>query len=281
MTLASTPWVDNALNSVWDRIVAAAPSPDWVPLHSTKGKKLVMQELGCGSYGCVMPTSDPAVVIKVTSDMTEAAFVAASMTLGPPAGAWEDAGIVRYYAVYRLPGTHKGRPMFVLWREAATEVGLSWDSTKRDYERWSRVVLYNLLDHYKQFAGVVREAHKKGMLLPENISKFQSAILKIEAIPESDSYFKDVMRQTPVQGRVGTALAALHLIEDTMENTAICDAIGQALAFYRTQGLLLSDVHHQNVGLVPRMQKTWVITDPGHAVPLNPKYETVAIEDLP
>lgn len=82
MTLASTPWVDRAANSVWSRIVAASPKPAWVPLHTTSRGKVKVEELGCGHYGCVMPTDDPEVVCKITSDATEAVFIAAAMTLG-------------------------------------------------------------------------------------------------------------------------------------------------------------------------------------------------------
>lgn len=283
MTLEGTPWVDRALNSVWDRIVAASPKPDWIPLHTTKGKKLVMEELGCGHYGCVMPTMDPQVVVKVTSDMTEAAFVSAAMKLGPPGyhpDDWTDAGITQYHGIYRLPGTHRGRPLFVLWREAATEVGFKV-SYGRDYDSRSRMVLSNLLSHYKEFANVVREAHKKGKAIPSDISRFEDRIREIETFPESDSYFKEVMKGLPPTSQVGMSLAALHILEEVMQNTFLCDAIGNALAFYREEGLLLADVHNNNVGKVDRLSQAYVITDPGHAVPLNPKYETVAIEDLP
>lgn len=283
MTLEGTPWVDRALNSVWDRIVAAAPKPEWVPLHTTKGKKLVMEELGCGHYGCVMPTSDPQVVVKVTSDMTEAAFVAAAMVLGPPGyqpDDWTDAGIVQYHGIYRLPGLHRGRPMFVLWREAATKVGLEL-TYGRDYEARTRMVLSNLLSHYKQFANIVREAHKKGKSLPSDVSRFRDKILEVETMPESDSYFKAVMKGFYPTSQVGVALAALPILEEVMQNTVLCDAIGNAFAYYREEGLLLADVHNGNVGKVDRLSQAYVITDPGHAVPLNPKYETVAIEDLP
>jgi hypothetical protein len=57
--------------------------------------------LGCGVYGCVMPTSDVRVVFKITSDPDEAGFVAAA--LGEPD---QPPGVVAYFA-----GADRSRPL--------------------------------------------------------------------------------------------------------------------------------------------------------------------------
>jgi hypothetical protein len=67
---------------------------------------------------------------------------------------------------------------------------------------------------------------------------------------------------------------------ELMQNTDGSDLIGSALRYYLEQGLLLADVHANNVGKVERTSG-WVITDPGHAVPLEQRWAVVNVPGLP
>lgn len=136
-------WVQDA----WQH-VGSAPRREWEPLRDAGGK--IDDELGCGLMGCVIPTRDPRVVVKLTADRSEVDLVEALLQMPDPP--WE--GIVRYYGVRatgktriippsrpkKLPGQlftptppsidtavlhrHYARPVFALWREAAIHVGL-------------------------------------------------------------------------------------------------------------------------------------------------------------
>ena len=293
--LAKTPWVDRAANSVWSRIVAASPKPAWVPRHTTKrGGKVTVEEFGCGHYGCVMPTSDDAVVCKITSDATEAVFVAAALGLG---FGEETEGIVRYFAVYALPGEHRGRRTFVLWRESATEVGLpavdgirvrrglEW---KHDtYEAGRIENLRRYLGLFKDAAAAARDSLKRSddpFALLAEAKRHEDWAWNLSSEIDVDRVIGSAISRIlgPHRGaqRLALALRLCDVVAELMQNTDGCDLIGSALRYYLEQGILLADVHANNVGKVERTSG-WVITDPGHAVGLEPRWRSVVVPELP
>ncbi len=115
-------WVTKHLADSWVTLEGMVPAP-WMPkLDRTvsKGKKLTAEipEYGCGVYGCVMPTLDPKIVLKVTTDQAEAEF-AARMAKKMPANL-----VTKYELVLELPtAKQRGRPVYLLWREEAQHVG--------------------------------------------------------------------------------------------------------------------------------------------------------------
>lgn len=310
--LAKTPWVDRAANAVWSRIVAASPKPAWVPRHaviaSAKSgrERISVEEFGCGHYGCVMPTSDDAVVCKITSDATEAVFVAAALGLG---FGEETEGIVRYFAVYALPGEHRGRKTFVLWRESATEVGLPTQMRREvrrdlivapggvmkyvdrhveaegvfsDYEIRRVENLQRYLGLFKDFAAAARDSLKRS----DRASDF-AAVRGYEDwawdyVSNRDVEVVGARMLAHLTGarRIAVALRACDVIAELMQNTDGSDLIGSALRYYLGQGILLADVHANNVGKVERTSG-WVITDPGHAVGLEERWRNVVVPELP
>ncbi len=116
------PWVTEALADSYKLIDNKVP-PKWMPQLATvkTGPKdtivASLLEYGCGAYGCVLATSDPGTVLKVTSDESEAEFAAGlSVDLVAPI-------CVEYRMVVRLSGVHEGRQIHLLWRESAEHVG--------------------------------------------------------------------------------------------------------------------------------------------------------------
>lgn len=329
--LAKTPWVDRTANAVWSRIVAASPKPAWVPKHTTSRGKVTVEEFGCGHYGCVMPTDDPEVVCKITSDATEAVFVAAALGLG---FGEETEGIVRYFGVYELarstaaeerqrllkkaeqfeqkkffdegrelrrraaeipdvstPIEHRGRRTFVLWRESAESVGLPphWGNP-RSYDEQRIDNLHRYLGLFKDFAAAARDSLKRSddpdALIAEAKRHEDAAWDYVSGI-DFDRVIGSVAQRVLGGGaglkgphRIAVALRACDVIAELMQNTDGCDLIGSALRYYLEQGILLADVHTQNVGKVERTSG-WVITDPGHAVGLEARWRTVSVPELP
>lgn len=302
--LAAPLWVERLASDAWPRIVAASPKPEWVPQHtdrtrSSQGWRMHFAELGCGHYGCVMPTSDPEVVCKITSDPTEAVFIAAAMTLGEP-----PEGIVRYHGVYELGEAYRGRPTFVLWREAATEVGLHqahtrsmWGTAKDPYEMRRIDKLARYLGLFKDAANAVRESLKRADRAPSypaavttrlellaEAKKYEDWAWQRSAELDLDRVIGDVISRVlgPLRGamRLAMALRLCELIAELMQNTDGSDLLGDALGHYLDKGILLADVHGHNVGKVERTPG-WVITDPGHAVGLEARWDAVTVPRLP
>lgn len=119
--LISNPaWVTKAISGSYTDLEKKIP-PAWMPkladVKATRGTMTAkMKEYGCGAYGCVLPTLDDKVVLKITTDATEADFAG---RLAP------DLSVpvtCHYFKVVSLPGKHKGDRMYLLWREEAKKV---------------------------------------------------------------------------------------------------------------------------------------------------------------
>lgn len=119
--VANPPWVTGALASAYDILTKKIPAR-WMPLIGdirSRGNKLTgtFTEFGCGAYGCVLPTLDPKIVLKVTTDETEALFAerVAPDLVAPVC--------VEYPMVVELGAQHDGATIYLLWRQAAEHVG--------------------------------------------------------------------------------------------------------------------------------------------------------------
>jgi hypothetical protein len=114
-------WVTSLLAKHFEFLEGKVPAK-WLPkLTKTKAKRgkltAAMKEYGCGVYGCVLPTLDPKVVLKITTDDTEAQFadkLANDLTAQVT---------VVYHLIAGLPEKHKGRNTYLLWRDSADRVG--------------------------------------------------------------------------------------------------------------------------------------------------------------
>jgi hypothetical protein len=82
--------------------------------------------------------------------------------------------------------------------------------------------------------------------------------------------------------RVRFAIHACKYIAESMVNEQVTYYIGEAFLFYMAHGILLADVHRENVGQVKREENywepIWVITDPGHAVAIPPVWSYMMTE---
>lgn len=236
------PWatkiIANTYESLRDKGVPARWLPkfqDVVPIGGD-GVEASVREYGCGQYGCVFPTLDDKVVLKLTADDTEAEFAA---QLAPSI----DRPIcVRYYTVIRPEGARdeKGSQVYLLWRESADHVGRIDDvldeqtggSARGDYA----LDLINTQHEAAQIAYAAINGHVGG------------------GRPH------DVMRQT--------IAAWLETAEAMARQTKIPELreLGDGLVeVYRAQQIFFGDIHAGNLGLVHRTDGDhWVITDPGH-----------------
>lgn len=122
MKLVDNPaWVTKIIAKHYNELEGTVPL-QWLPKltkTSAKGGKFVasMKEYGCGAYGCVLPTHDPNIVLKLTTDDTEAEFA------NDLAGKLAAPVVVKYHRTEELPDKYKGREAYLLWRDSADRVG--------------------------------------------------------------------------------------------------------------------------------------------------------------
>lgn len=266
-------WVLRFLTDNWAAIERAG-LPGWMPVEMADStpKRRRVDVFGCGHYGCVMPTHMPGLVIKISSDMSEAAFVNFAVRLGewPP-------GIVKYHALVELPGSFRGRNVSVIWREEAFDVGMVHDTgqdahAKREFQNYHQA--------YRNAATFVREASIKANFaekLAEAHAGQEWAWNNViwedgGGAPHYSTPPPPRFKTYPARLRLAAALRICHICFELMENTNYAHEVGAALGFYLGHNVLLADVHMQNIGQVTRDAPGWgpqihtVITDPGHAV---------------
>lgn len=280
-----TPWPDKFITANWEAMRTAVQGrDDWMPVVRAEGKrgKLILDPpLGCGHYGCVYATpatisTEEPVVCKVSSDLSEVNFVRLAMQWP-----WPD-GIVRYHAVLDVPGSHRKRSIAVIWREGAEEVG-KHSAGKDDYEKSIRREFDSYHGAYLTAARYIREQSMKptwaaNLQAAERLSDWAHRNVGWE---DGIDWSREIWRRKPaeaffflkrsrVEHRIAAALKICLNCFQLMGSTNYASQVGEALEYYLDRGVLLADVHLNNIGRVYRedygAEGLQVITDPGHAI---------------
>lgn len=203
------PILDSVKAAAADRVTARVP------------------EYGCGKYGCVFPTHEPGVVLKVTSDTTEAEFAAQI------AGTLVRPICVYYYAAIALDMRHQDRPVHLLWRESANHVGAI-----------GKVLGPQALE-------LVNTQHLAAQRAYFAIQGFD---IGVPGRPH------EVMRAA-IRDWINTceAMARQSQVPELRD-------LGDGLVeVYGRQQIVFGDIHAGNLGIVHRPDGGhWVVTDPGH-----------------
>jgi hypothetical protein len=155
--------------------VPAAWMPKLTKTRSKRGKFIAdLKEYGCGVYGCVLPSLDPKIVIKLTTDDSEADFaknlaskLAAQVT-------------VKYHLIAALPEKHKRMATFMLWRDSADHVG---DIDKVMGKRADRVE--RAIDKQHKAAQAAYRAMMAGKPAMKLIQKWEKSVADMgDKVPE-------------------------------------------------------------------------------------------------
>ena len=275
------------MKQVWERL---APHVDeaWMPqMDDSARKAFSVAEYGCGYYGCVLPTYTEGIVLKVTSDASEAMFAQGAINLKE----WP-AGMIRYHKVLAMAGQkYKRRPLFLLWRDEAHDIGYiqhAGDLHKafRDNLAMFKYVAqinYRLVTKSKNAPKLLQDADK---IYGDWAANFVTEIVRdvgdyilIGNSREPWNAVTHLSKYQPAQ-----RLALVHRIciymGALMQSIPGQVEIGEALSFYGHQNILLADVHAGNVGRheEPNGDFAPVITDPGQAVPMNVSWLQTAIQ---
>jgi hypothetical protein len=262
------PWAERNLGRYWDAIQAVV-GPDRMPQGPGS------EELGCAHYGCVWGTMSGQ-VMKVTSDPTEARCAQALIEMG------NVRGIVGYHEVYQLPGvTFRNRPVFVLWRDLAWNVGgllnmqgpyygeLTWDQREtREALDWldawnlSAADLRRYLQDRQRRVGDAAEISQLGweqrgnqphwnrgsslIMPPEHLN-----VTRWERRRLPKHYHKPTSHPYRGADRVGIHLAAAeHIVIMMQTSLHHLSNVGTAFEACLEAGILLADVHANNIGLI-------------------------------
>lgn len=299
---SNPPWAAKLLKEVWPTLQKRVTDPALLPKDGPKTK-----EYGCGTYGCVLPTNLPGIVCKITTDTTEAKFVAAALELFDEDSTWP-VGMVRYFAVYQIPNKKfRKRPIFVIWRAEAARNNSHIDAPVRqrgeDYQTWKSSYGEEYFDDWDK--SMVRLAQTVGNELR---AKLQGRGTSREVKPAVVNMMFYYLRNAPHQdveslryrvdspgfvksipkGGLGAAwlYKMLESILIEMQNNRPTHYVGEAMEYYLYEGILLADVHMSNIRTdVPAATgDNWspinLISDPGHAVFLDPRWADIKIPVL-
>lgn len=291
-------WTHPILRTHWDALARWVGDEERLPevFRGPRGT-LSVEPLGCGNYGCVLRTSALDVVVKVTTDPSEAAFVATVLGMRSPPD-----GLVRYHAIAQLPGSYSRRNVYAIWREEAFDVGSTPAAdllARQDFDGREARLFLRRLTAFKAAAAEARttlqaSARHDALLAEAEADRRDARGRVVEAFSEERSLGSDMFTSRAavlsfLKRRRGAqrVSAALELCEfqASMMGGEYGAEIGLCLSRLMTDGILLADVHHHNIGRAMREDYgpdgLPVITDPGHAYYLvGEPYDLDAIPDV-
>lgn len=276
--LGRTQWVDQTISNVRDALVAKGVDLAWLPRElpaSRAPRPGSVEEFGCGAYGCVMPTNQAGLVLKITSDTSEAWFAQIAHELAQKEG-WPK-GIVHYRRVIGLADQSlDNQPLFLLWRSEAFEVGKlskTLPALTDALEAYMVIVdhMYQDADALQKFdRRTLRAATSKDMLADgrDYVLEQAEAAWSLSEISERAMMYDDVHFEMAVH------LLCLYAVAEVAEQAyPETHGVGSTIRYYLDKGLLLTDLHMGNVGLSGG--GTAVIADPGLVVPMKaPWFDT-------
>jgi hypothetical protein len=191
----------------------------------------------------------------------------------------------------RLPMTYRRRPVYAIWREKAISTGeiLPRGREKESYYRQARAEFGALLYSFLVFAAELRKRSKRSQTFYKEVAEAEDMDVWDQAAA-TFQHLLDLFKRRfqergfaatptmPYRGKMRTAVAltGCQIAAEYMQSTYGATEVGGALAFYLDHGIALADVHTFNVGQVRRGNDTiTVITDPGHAVFLTPRFDSL------
>jgi hypothetical protein len=216
--------------------------------------------LGCGEYGCAFECGDNCVV-KLTLDSTEAHFIASML-----ARKRQEPGVIHFKAIYAIPERYEGYPVFICWREKAISVGIP---EQNGYFRF----IQTLEKHWKISDTVFEIAFNAlGEMGSTEYWKWLNAEL---AVVKQLTSGKHAKTESQFANLLYAAWQMAGSIETSGEHGKY---VGQALRSLMSQGLMLCDVHTNNVGVVERDGcRRFVISDVGHELVLSRDLQKIDI----
>lgn len=246
-------------------------------------------EYGSGHYGTIYPTQIKGIVCKITTDASEARFVANALSIGK-----FPHGIVKYFHVISLKRRYKNRPVYALWREEVQPPTL-FNADSRNEIKYKE-----LLNPTKEVGAQIRLTLMRFSTTGYKLSQLYHRIAKAVDladhgdVPEYlspdfqtlEDYGKTCVWVRNINSKrvkLEEKLAALlYAFRTCVQNMHLSYAFipGAALEFYQNHDMILADVHANNVMKEIGGEGDWLISDPGHMVELSNRYANVRIPEI-
>jgi len=202
--------------------------------------------LGCGVFGCVYPTREPGIVMKGTFDQSEGEFVAKAVAWAQEDGGFP-AGIVRYDALIDAPAE--------VPPESAGRFLRAIDGTVRAYDQLRLYLLWR----------------EEAFFEPEMADKVDQVFSELTPYDERMTFLHEAIVTGEPPAVVSELRARLELLLELEAPSRQSKPVWEALRYYTERGLLITDLHDENLGLVYRdFVPVCVITDPGRVLTLPP-----------
>lgn len=255
-------WANKIIADTWAQLQKDVPQ--WLPrleaVEAAGSGKITGEprEYGCGAYGCVYPTIAPNVVMKMTTDDTEAEFAAKiAPTLVRPI-------CTEYYKVVSLLDVPDNPYIYLLWREEASLVGKLYVPLIEDYGNQRADELYGLIDIQ----------HRNAQIAYAIMGDERDDYIQIRTFVQKLSRGQRAMLED------GNMADAVNAWVASVADLAVCDVpylselFTGVLDVYHHQHVFFGDLHDGNMGAVWRGQGDdrkiyWVVTDPGHVAVID------------
>lgn len=242
------------------------------------GRRLMpdRSEYGCGFYGCVFPIPSSDLVLKVTTDGTEAIFAANISNREPK------SGLVKYKNAVELPSV-KSKSVFALWREEAEHIG--------DLDAIMEIV--DPIDNRDAFIHDMYDVKEAGTYLFDTVINSDNAQRSLNTLwnyvrsgliggEEDDEVWDyDVPISSLLTRSVGSmASEADHLsrlwgifnraVYSMKDSGTLGRILGDCIHELIQKGFAITDLHEGNISIVDRgVKKVPAITDPSQVLILN------------
>lgn len=272
------PWSNRLLADNWDEIVRTVGAGCAPKIK--RGRPLRAVEYGTGKYGVVIPSNRPGIVIKITSDNTEARFVEAMLRLPhqPP-------GVIQYHALYKLGvrryvkrGRIKTDPVYIIWRDEAYRIGC-WRNHKG--ARKLATYLHAYMEYAYPAARIIwdsqRDIRHSAMRLRR--SKYPKRSVDRQHINER-KIKAEIRKHHSSADRLAYCISYAESISYRLAVDGFGKEIGALLYDMIRHGVLMADVHSNNIGYNRKKGGQLVITDPGNIAFLKKEAETSADRKL-
>jgi len=283
MGLGATPWVDSAWTSFAPRLQAVGYDMRRLP-DMTTVSPMNVKEYGAGSWGVVSPTTTPHVVVKLTQDKPEAWLVSLILgqpNMGHPGIGQPPRGIVEYHDVLQLKHeSHKGKEIFAIWRSEAKDIGsaLAGAIIKNDMIVGGNSATMSTLMSITRMTSVIRHIWNDIIAL-RRVTPDDARYAAVLHVIWQHTQQRSVSNHRELMSITHGLQQLWEEIEDAQLDPA-CKPIADAFEFFLKHGVLLADVHWNNIGRDMVPPYPWIITDPGHALILDTSVRIPPVESV-
>jgi hypothetical protein len=242
---------------------------------------------GCGAYGCAYPTEDRHVTFKITTDLTEALLADHFIERN-----WSWPGFCKIHLVVSFGIEVAPRvPVFGIWREAMSLVGLQAADYCMSRDEGEDALTNARLSAYYVARALTElsEAYSHSRFTPLFSEVFWDVVNRATAagsLPMEDSkwqaWAKDLRDHLASYEKACDRMAGVKgLDEGVIRRSSVkrpLALVAAAMSGLFKEGVVLGDVHCQNLGIPVDRPSHLVVMETGIFLPLR---EELASADLP